>query len=429
MTEFKKRLSFFRLPSQISFFVLLDDSKLPQMKIGILREGKNPPDKRVALSPAQCLQVKKQYPNVDLVVQPSPIRSFQDDEYLALGVEIQEDLSDCDVLIGVKEVPEKDLIAEKTYFYFSHTIKEQSYNRDLLRKMLELNISMVDYETLTDVQGKRLIGFGRYAGIVGCYNGFLAYGKRIGTYDLKPAHMCEDRQELELELKKIHLSPVKVVVTGSGRVGNGILELINIIGVKEVSKEDFLNKDFEEAVFVHLATMDYNTRIDGAAGSKADFYANPQEYRSDFMKYANLAEFFIAGHFYSADSPYLFTREDAKSADFKIRTVADISCDIDGPVASTIRPSTITDPIYGYNRLTELEDTFDQADVISVMAVDNLPCELPKDASEDFGDELIKHIIPCLLGDDVEKVIARATICKNGSLTEYYQCLQSYVNG
>ena len=413
----------------IPFFVFLDDSKRPQMKIGILREGKTPPDKRVALSPAQCVKVQEQYPNVELVVQPSPIRRFLDEEYLSLGVKIQEDLSDCDVLIGVKEVPKKDLIPNKTYFYFSHTIKEQPYNRDLLLKMLDLNIRMIDYETLTNANGKRLIGFGRYAGIVGCYNGFLTYGLRTGSYNLKAAHLCEDRKEMESEFTKIKLPAIKIVVTGSGRVGNGALEVINAIGVKEVSKEAFLSKEFDEAVFVHLNTMDYNTRIDGTGDSKSDFYANPKDYCSDFMKYAKLSELFIAGHYYSADSPYLFTREDAKHSDFKIRTVADISCDIDGPVACTIKPSTISDPIYGYNPQAESEDDFTKPDVISVMAVDNLPCELPKDASEDFGAEMIEHILPCLLGEDSEKVIARATICENGSLTEYYQYLNNYAYG
>ena len=397
------------------------------MKIGILREGKTPPDKRVALSPAQCVQVQEQYPELELVVQPSPIRRFIDEEYIALGVNMQEDLSDCDVLIGVKEVPKKDLIPNKTYFYFSHTIKEQPYNRELLLKMLDLNIRMIDYETLTNASGKRLIGFGRYAGIVGCYNGFLTYGKRTGIYSLKAANLCEDRKEMEAEFSKIKLPAIKIIVTGSGRVGNGALEVINGIGIKEVSKEDFLNKEFDEAVYVHLNTLDYNTRIDGATDSKSDFYSNPKDYRSDFMKYAKLSELFIAGHYYSADSPYLFTREDAKSADFKIRTIADISCDIDGPVASTIKPSTIADPIYGYNPQTESEDNFSKPEVIAVMAVDNLPCELPKDASEDFGAEMIKHILPCLLGNDSEKVIARATICESGNLTSYYQYLNNYV--
>lgn len=400
---------------------------MTQMKIGILREGKTPPDKRVPLSPEQCVRVQKQYPNMELVVQPSPIRRFRDEEYEELGVRMQEDLSDCDVLIGVKEVPKKDLIPNKTYFYFSHTIKEQPYNRDLLRKMLALNIRMIDYETLTDVNGKRLIGFGRYAGIVGCYNGFLTYGKRSGLYDLKPAHQCEDRKEMEEEFSKIKLPAIKIIVTGSGRVGRGALEVINAIGIREVSKEDFLTKEFDEAVFVHLNTMDYNTRIDSSKDSKSDFYANPKAYRSDFMKYAKQAEIFIAGHYYSADSPYLFTREDAKLPAFKIRTVADISCDIDGPVASTIKPSTIAEPIYGYNPISESEDDYTKPNVIAVMAVDNLPCELPKDASEDFGEEMIKHILPTLLDEDVDKVIARATICKNGSLTNDYHYLSDYV--
>ena len=399
------------------------------MKIGILREGKTPPDKRVALSPEQCVQVQNQYPDLDLVVQPSPIRRFVDSKYTDLGVVMQEDLADCDVIIGVKEVPEKDLIANKTYFYFSHTIKEQPYNRSLLLKMLSLNIRMIDYETLTNANGKRLIGFGRYAGIVGCYNGFLAQGKRTQSYDLKPANLCDDRKEMESELTKIKLEPIKIVLTGSGRVGNGILELINLIGINEVSKEQFLNESFDQAVYVQLNTLDYNIRIDGSASSKSDFYANPHLYKSDFLKYANVAEMFIAGHYYSADSPYLFTREQAKLSSFNIKTVADVSCDIDGPVACTIAPSTIANPIYGYNPLTELIDDITKSDVITVMAVDNLPCELPKDASEDFGAEMIKHILPCLLTEDPTNIIERATICENGKLTKHYKYLSNYVLG
>ncbi len=397
------------------------------MKIGILREGKIPPDRRVVLSPDQCALFQKQYTDIELVVQPSSIRCFSDDQYLSLGINMQEDLSDCDIIMGVKEVPIEDLIAEKTYLYFSHTIKEQHYNRELLKKMLKLNIRMVDYEVLTDHNGKRLIGFGRYAGIVGCYNGFLAFGKRSGIFDLKPAYLCKDRKEMQLELKKINLPKLKIIITGAGRVGNGILELINIIGIKEVSKDDFLKNDFDEPVFVHLNTMDYNKRIDGKEGSKSNFYSNPKEYKSDFMKFTKEAELFIAGHYYAADSPFLYTRDDAKSKDFKIRTVADISCDIDGPVASTIRCSSITDPIYGYNPKTESEDDFRKQDVITVMAVDNLPCELPKDASIGFGENLLENIIPNLIGSDLNNVIKRATICANGKLEKKYKYLESFV--
>ena len=397
------------------------------MKIGILREGKTPPDKRVVLSPKQCTKFIQQYPDIDLVVQPSSIRCFNDDQYLSLGINMQEDLSDCDILMGVKEVAINDLIPEKTYLYFSHTIKKQHYNRQLLKKMLELNIRMVDYEVLTDINGKRIIGFGRYAGIIGCYNGFLAIGKRTKTYDLKPAYMCKDRKEMELELKKIILPKMKIIVTGAGRVGNGVIELINLIGIKQVSKDDFLNKNFDQSVFVHLNTIDYNRRIDGKKGSESDFFSNPKSYKSDFMKFAKQAEFFIAGHYHAADSPFLFTRDDAKSKDFKIRTVADISCDIDGPVASTIRCSSITKPIYGYNPDTETEDDYRKQDVITVMAVDNLPCELPKDASISFGQNLLEHVIPNLIGDDLNNLIERATICENGRLKNSYRYLESYV--
>ena len=398
------------------------------MKIGILREGKKTPDKRVPLTPNQCAVLLQEYPDVQWVVQKSSIRCFSDEEYAQVGIPLVEDLRDCDVLLGVKEVPKSDLIADKTYFYFSHTIKEQPYNRALLKKMIALNISMVDYEVLTQPNGKRLIGFGRYAGVVGCYNGFLAYGKRTRRYDLKAAHQCFNRKEMEHEMIKIDLPNIKIIVTGHGRVGNGALEIIHALNLKEVSKEAFINQSFNEPVFVQLNTMDYNTRIDRAPSSKSDFYTNPNKYKSTFMQYARHADIFIAGHFHASDSPYLFTREDAKSADFKIRTIADISCDIDGPVASTIRPSTIADPLYGYNPLTEQEDDFDKDHIITVMAVDNLPCELPKDASEDFGNKMIKNILPALLGDDQYAVIDRATICKNGELNRPYEYLSAYVN-
>jgi alanine dehydrogenase len=398
------------------------------MKIGILREGKNPPDKRVPFSPQQCVLLKQQYPEIELTVQPSHIRCFKDHEYEALGITIQEDLRDCDVLLGVKEVPKDELIPKKTYFFFSHTIKEQPYNRGLLIKMLELGIRMIDYETLTDISGKRLIGFGRYAGIVGAYNAFLAYGKRTGSFALKPAYLCADRAEMESELKKVVLPPIKLITTGTGRVGKGIIELINTIGIKQVPKDVFTTQNFNVPVFVNLNSLDFNCRKDGTEASLSDFYENPKAYESVFMTYAKHTDIFIAGHYYAADSPFLFTRDDAKLPEFKIRTIADVSCDIDGPVASTIRPSTIENPIYGYHPHTEKEDAFDKPDVITVMAVDNLPCELPKDASLNFGNDLFNTIIPCLLSDDPDNILPRATICQNNQLTKKYSYLKKYVS-
>ena len=411
-----------------AFFIFVHQ-KNKIMKIGVVAEEKALDDKRVPLTPKQCKILLETYPKLELSVKSSAIRCFSDEMYIANGIDVVDNLSDCDILIGVKEVPIKSLIADKTYFYFSHTIKEQPYNRELLLKMMELNISMVDYEALKDKQGKRLLGFGRYAGIVGAYNGFLTYGLKSEKYNLKPAYSCENSIEMEQELAKIKLSHEKIIVTGNGRVGNGILEIIQKANIREVSKAEFLNKTFNEAIFVHLNAMDYNVRKDNTISDKQDFYQHPELYKSSFMKYAKQADIFIAGHYYSSGSPYLFTRDDAKNTDFDLQVIADVSCDIDGPVATTIRSSIITNPIYGYNVMTEKEDDYRNKDVIAVMAVDNLPCELPKDASEDFGDELVQHLFPVLLGEDTDKIIKRATICKNGDLTPGFEYLRGYVDG
>ena len=398
------------------------------MKIGILREEKNPSDERVAFTPKQCKWILENT-ILTLVVQKSDIRCFSDEEYRNEGIELVDSVDDCDVLIGIKEIPKCSLLENKKYFYFSHTIKEQPYNRDLLQKMLDLNIEMVDYEALKGFNNKRLLGFGRYAGIVGAYNGLLTYGLKSGKYNLKAAYKCIDREEVEREIEKISLTNEKIILTGKGRVANGALEVLCSAKIKEVSKEDFITNTYDESVFCRLDTMDYNVRIDGSDSEKYDFYNHPEKYKSSFMKYAKHADLFITGHFHGIVSPFLFTREDANSSDFKIRVVADISCDIDGPVASTIRPSTIKNPIYGYNPITEKEDDFTTDGVVAVMAVDNLPCELPKDASEDFGTEFIDKILPSLISDDTENIIKRATICKDGNLTLSFEYLRDYLNG
>jgi len=398
------------------------------MKIGILKERKSPPDKRVPFTPKQCAEIIAQFPGVELVVEPSDIRCFPDASYEAQGISLQDDLSDCDVLMGVKEVPKEALISGKTYFYFSHTIKEQPYNRNLLRKMLELNIRMIDYETLTHPNGGRVLGFGRYAGIVGAYNGFLAFGKRSGRYELKPAYACDDRVELESELKRVDLpSSYKIIVTGKGRVGSGAIEILTSLGLKEVSSVNFITQDFNEPVYCHVDVDGYYKANRGAF-NMADFFADPTDYVSDFMKYAQNANMYIACHYWDSRAPFIYSREDMKRPDWNIDLVADISCDIDGPVASTIRPSTIADPLYGYNPQSESEGDFMDSNNIGVMAVDNLPCELPKDASEDFGSNLIQHVLPALLGSDSDGLIERSTICKDGKLTAPFMYLTNYVS-
>jgi len=401
------------------------------MKIGILREGKVPPDKRVPLTPKQCAEVMKKFEGTEIVVQPSPIRAFKDEDYTNLNITVNEDLSSCDVIMGVKEVNIEDLIPNKHFFFFSHTFKKQPYNRDLLNAILAKKIQLTDYEVLTKQNGARLIGFGRYAGIVGAYNGFRTFGLKHDLYNLKAAHQCFDRKEMESELAKVKLPEnFKVVLTGFGRVGHGAREIIDLLPIMEVSPEEFLSQTYNKPVYAQLNVEDYNARVDGAPFDKKAFYDSGEGHKSIFPNYLTVADMYIACHYYDNSAPFLFTREDIKKNNIKTTVVADISCDIDGPVASTIRPSTIADPIYGYNPLTEKEDDYKAENTIAVMAVDNLPCELPRDASEDFGSELIKHIFPALLIDDATDIIARGSeTTKDGKLSEYFSYLQAYTEG
>ncbi len=400
------------------------------MKIGIIKEGKTPPDRRVPLSPKHCEILLNRYPELEIAVQPSDIRAFKDSEYEALNLAMQEDLTDCDLLVGVKEVPSEMLIPNKRYMFFSHTYKKQEYNRALLQAIIAKKVSLIDYEMLKDPGGKRLLGFGRYAGIVGCYNGFRAYGKLSGNFDLKPAHLCHDRLELESELVKVVLPKnFRIALTGAGRVAGGAMEILSALKITQVYPDEFIREDFnQEAVFTQLNVQDYFRRSDGKDFKRKDFYQDSEGYESNFLTYAAHADMYIACHYWSEESPYIFSREMAKDPRFNIKLVADISCDIDGPVASTIRPSTIAEPFYAYDPQSEKETEFGRPGSIAVSAVDNLPGELPRDASEDFGNELLKNVIPHFFNSDELGILDKATeTTLEGKLNSHYSYLEDYI--
>ena len=400
------------------------------MKFGIIKERKNPPDKRVVFSPEKLKEFKAQFPQAEIVVESSDIRVFKDEEYAAAGFEITNDLSDCDVLLGVKEVPVDNLIPNKKYFFFSHTIKKQPYNRKLLQEMLAKNIEMYDHETIIKANGARLIGFGRYAGLVGAYNGIRAIGLKEGSFSLPKVETLADLDEVKAELDKISLPNIKILLSGTGKVAKGAQEILDHLKIKQVSDALYLTSKFTEPVYCLVDVMEYSKRKDGKVGDKFEFYKDPTGYESNFMPYAKETDFFIAGHFYGDGAPYLYTREDVKSNDFNIKYVADISCDVDGPVATTLRASTIADPIYGYDAKSESEVNYKDDNAIVVMAVDNLPCELPKDASEGFGDMFLEHVIPAFYNNDKDGILERSKMTTdNGELTERYQYLQDYVEG
>ena len=399
------------------------------MKFALIKERKNPPDRRVVLSPEACQKLMQDYPQAKVIVESSDIRVFPDQAYSNLGIEVLDTVSTADVLLGVKEVPVEALIPNKKYFFFSHTIKKQSYNRKLLKAVLEKNIELYDHETIVQANGARLIGFGYYAGLVGAYNGLRALGLRDGLYELPKVETLLDLDAVKKELDKITLPNIKIVLSGTGKVARGAQEILDHLNIKQVSDALYLTSQFSEPVYCLIDVMEYNKRKDGKVGSREEFYNDPSGYESNFMPYAKETDFFIAGHFYGNGAPYLFTREDAKKAEFKISLVADISCDVDGPVASTLRASTIAEPFYGYDPQTETEVPFGTPNSIAVMAVDNLPCELPNNASRGFGFMFLEHVIPAFFNGDKDGILARAKMTENGKLTPRFAYLQEYVNG
>jgi len=401
------------------------------LTVALIQESKTPPDKRVVFSPDICREVMRQHPDIQILVESSPIRVFTDDEYRQAGIPVVEDVSSAEVMLGVKEVRIDTLIPNKKYFFFSHTIKKQPYNRELLRAILDKKIELYDHELITRPNGARLIGFGRYAGLVGAYNGFRALGLRDDLYTLPKAEQLQDYEAMKRELEEIPLpSDLRIIISGTGKVARGAREILEHMLIREVTDTDFLTKEFDEPVYCMIDVTEYYKRSDGEEMDKYEFYDDPSGHESDFMRYARVANMFIAGHFYGEGAPYLFTREDARNPDFNINLIADISCDIDGPVASTIRASTIAEPFYGYNPHTEEEVPFDSSGAITVMAVDNLPCELPRDASEGFGEMFLKNVIPAFFDRDENGILERARMTTSfGTLTERYAYLHDYVAG
>jgi alanine dehydrogenase len=398
------------------------------MKIGIIREGKIPADQRTPFTPEILHEIQKRVgDSLSICVETSAFRCYTDEEYQEQGIEVVSDLSQADVLFGVKEVPIAQLIPEKTYFFFSHTIKKQPRNKALLQAILAKSIRLIDYELLKNPAGERVVAFGRWAGVVGAYNAFWTYGKKTGLFELRRASACKDLEDLKIELRKVALPPIKITVTGSGRVGKGALEILEILGIREVEPQDFLRNDFEEPVFTCLSTADYLRRISDGGYEQAHFYANPEGYESQFLPFAGTGEILIAAAFWDPKAPRLFELSAIKSPEFSISVIADITCDIDGSIPTTRRASTILDPVYDVDRDTMQElPPFAKQHSISVMAIDNLPCELPRDASDDFGKDLSERVLPFIFGEDKDSIIKRASICMYGKLTNDFNYLSDY---
>jgi saccharopine dehydrogenase (NAD+, L-lysine forming) len=395
------------------------------LTIGLIREGKIPQDNRVALTPAQCKWLHKNFSDITVVAQHSPTRCYADAEYERAGVELTEDMRACNLLLGIKEVPVPMLLDGKTYMFFSHTKKLQPSNQALFKAILDKKITLIDYECLEHDDGTRIIGFGFFAGIVGAHNGMMAYGNRTGLFSLQRVGSVNSFQKLIHTYFGLKLPNVKIAVTGTGRVAHGVLEIMNLLGIHEVEPDEFTSQEFAYPVYVHLKGADLYYHKQSGKYNRNDFHDNPQNYRCRFTDYLAHTDILINGIYWEKTIPRLFEPEDIRRPDFRIQTIADITDDLHGSVPCNLGDSTIAEPVYGVDKTTFEKTAPYLPNSVDVMAVGNLPNELARDASRYFGEQLIKFVL-----DDVRNggsaLLDRATMVKQGVLTAPYFYMNEY---
>ena len=398
--------------------------------IGIVRESRND-ENRTPLVPEHIKKYKESNPNINFIIQPSNSRCFSDEEYELCGAKINENLNECSIIFGVKEIDPNILINNRTYLFFSHTFKInkqqkniEKHKKDLLLSILNKKITLIDYENIRGKNGTRCLGFGRFAGIVGCYNTLNLLLKVLGKQSLASAYKINDYERLVLNLKNLYFPKTKILVTGDGRVAKGVIELLNLTNIKAVSKKDFLEKKFDQPIFCNLETKDYVTNNSSTNFNLEHFIDNPQDYSSSALQYLKETNILISAHYWDPSSPKIFENEDLKVLQ-NLKIVGDITCDINGSVPTTIRSTTIEEPNYWIERYT-LKEIDENNDGIAVMAVDNLPSELPRDSSTEFSEGIIKEVLPFLLKEDDGRIL-NGTITTDGSFLEKYNYLNDYI--
>lgn len=401
------------------------------IKIGLLKETKSPVDNRVPLTPQQCKMLMKQYPNLKIVVQSSDIRCFTDEEYKKAGIEVKEELQSCDLLLGVKEVNTESLINDQHYIFFGHIAKLQDYNRSLCQCLISKNITFTDWEYLTNQDGIRLIAFGRWAGIVGAYNALRLYGLRNRLFNLPKPDINSSLKSFVEEIKNLKslLSQrnLNIMITGDGRVAHGAIELFENSGIHVSVAPKEINKHLLGFNVMQLCIPQLVEKKNGGEIVDIDeFKASPNLYKSRFNKYSSVCDIMISCHFWQNNAPKYLTLDMLSTT--KIDTIADVTCDINGSIETTIRPSTHDNPFYAIDKNTTNEVPYDAPNSIGVMAVDTCPNALPRDASEDFGDQIMQYLIPEILKEGDSKMIDRATIIKHGTLNLPFAYMNEYAS-
>jgi alpha-aminoadipic semialdehyde synthase len=433
------------------------------ISIGIRHEDRYLMERRAPLTPKHVKWLVSQQ-KLDIVVQTSEKRVFKDEEYIKSGAKIAKDLKKCEVIFGVKEMPVTFFEKGKTYIFFSHVIKGQPGNMPMLKKMMELGCNLIEYEKIIDEQGKRLIFFGKYAGLAGMINSFWSLGLRLKHFGddsklskIKQAHTYHSLAEAKEDISYIgqliaekgiphDLRPFVIGFTGYGNVSQGAQEICGLVPVKEISPEKLLtlknrknNPDnivykviFKEE---HLSEpIDPNKEFD-----LHDYYTNPHLYKSVFEKYVPHLSMLINCMYWDARFPKLITKDYLKKmyskGNPKLIVIGDITCDVNGSIESTVESTAIEKPIYVYNPLMDSVKYGCEGDGILTMAVDILPSEIPRDSSNGFGDVLMNFVKPISIADyslsyeelDLPRAIKKALILHNGELTPNFKYLEEHL--
>ncbi|MBI29655.1 MAG: hypothetical protein CFH21_00557 [Alphaproteobacteria bacterium MarineAlpha5_Bin11] len=404
--------------------------------IGIIKESRRD-EKRVPLIPSQVKNLINKYSDLKITVQPSSHRCFIDKEYEKMGAIIDNNLDKCDLILGVKEIEPSLLIPSKTYIFFSHTSKIKSdYSaaaqgtpgmdkKELLKEILQKNITLIDYENIRDNQSNRYLGFGRFAGIVGCYNSLNLYLERIGESAMPRAYIEDSFKKIKDNISKKNFDNAKILVTGDGRVAKGVLEFLSFANIDAVEPGEFNSYNKSKSVYCNLPTSLYVKSKNNREFNLQNFIQYPDMYASSLEDYLPYATLLISAHYWDPKSPVLFNKKNVQNYKNLI-AIGDITCDINGSIPTTLRSSTIEKPYFYIDR-DSLEEVKNDKNSLAIMAVDNLPSELPKNSSEEFGGGMVSEVIPFIIEKDDGRIM-NATICSNGKFCRSYEYLNDYIN-
>jgi len=405
--------------------------------ISIIKEARVD-ESRTPFIPNQIQTLISNFSNLKILVQPSKNRCFKDEDYSKAGAKIEEDISQSDIIFGIKEVEISKLIENKTYLFFSHTSKIQNdssqstqnaaiiYKKTLLREVLKKKVTLIDYENIRDksMNAYRYLGFGRFAGIVGCYNTLNLYLKLQKKKLLPRAFEINNYKKIQKLLSKQNFIKLKILQTGKGNVAKGSMEILKYANVKQISLNDYLNKKYDEAVFCNISFTEHVERNDGKDSSYQDFILNPHEYRSKAINYLHSTDMLITGHYWNPKFPKLFSLNQIN--EFKnLKIIGDITCDINGSIPTTIRSTSIAKPYYSFD-INSMKEINLSNKGIAVMAVDNLPSELPCESSEEFGHSIMSEVLPYLINKDDGR-INRATTTSKGKLCSSFSYLENFI--